>query len=648
MKKTLILFIILGTLSFAPAAGSDEAVLKPGDNLVVEGVPAIPVALADATAAYGNFRYATFRGWHPLRREMIISTRFADSSQVHLVKAPGAARTQLTFYKERVSSPGFEPLNGDFIVFAKDSGGNENFQLYRCDFASGKTTMLTDGTSRNIGMVWSNKGDRLTYESNRRDKNDMDIHIMDPRDPDSDRLLLQVRGGAWGVLDWSPDDNWLLVQEGISINESYLWLVDIASGKKELLTPKGKKEKIAYNDAAFSSDNRGIFALTDKESEFVRLAYIDLASRKHTYLTTSIPWDIDEFALNKDRTRIAYVSNEAGANVLRVHDLADSKDLPVPAMPLGLIYGLQWHRNGREIGFTYLNPRSADDAYSLDIENGQVERWTTSELGGLNGESFAKPELITWQSFDKRTISGFLYRPAASFSGKRPLIIDIHGGPEGQAQPGFLGQDNYLLNELGVAVIFPNVRGSSGFGKTFLKLDNGFKRQDSYKDIAALLDWVKTQPDLDSERVMITGGSYGGHMTLAIAAFYPERIRCAVEVVGMSNLVTFLENTSGYRQDLRRVEYGDERDPEMRRFMLRIAPLNHSDKIRKPLFIIQGANDPRVPLSEAEQMRDTLKKAGIPVWYLVASDEGHGFAKKSNRDFQFYSTVLFIKEFLLK
>lgn len=647
MKRTFALLVVLASVSFALPA-NDEAVLKPGDNLVIDGVPAIPVALVDDAALYNNFRSASFKSWHPLKREMIITTRFADTSQAHLVKMPGGARTQLTFYKERVSSPSNDPIKGNFIIFLKDTGGNENFQLYRSDLASGKTVLLSDGQSRNIGTVWSNQGDRLAYESNRRDKNDMDIHVIDPRFPGSDRLLLQVQGGAWGVLDWSPDDGRLLVQEGISINESYLWLVDTASGKKELLTPKNKKEKIAYNYAAFSSDGKGIYALTDKDCEFVRLAYIDLASRKHTYLTTSIPWDIDEFALSYDRNRIAYVSNEQGANVLHVRNLAGNKELPVPAMPLGLISGLQWHRNGREVGFTYINPRSADDAYSLDSESGKIERWTTSELGGLNSESFATPELITWKSFDKKTISGFLYRPAASFTGTRPVIIDIHGGPEGQAQPDFLGQDNYMLNELGVAMIFPNVRGSSGFGKTFLKLDNGFKREDSYKDIAALLDWVKTQPDLDSERVMITGGSYGGHMTLAIAAFYPERIRCAVEVVGISNLVTFLENTSGYRQDLRRVEYGDERDPKMRKFMLQIAPLNHSDKIRKPLFIIQGANDPRVPLSEAEQMRDTLKKAGVPIWYLVAKDEGHGFAKKGNRDFQFYSTVLFIKEFLLK
>ena len=647
MKKNFVLIVLLAAFAFALSGNNDEA-LKPGDNLIVEGIPAIPVALADEAAVYNNFRSATFQNWHPLKREMIISTRFADASQVHLVKAPGTARTQLTFYKERVSGPSYDPVLGDFIVFSKDVGGNENFQKYRYDFASGKTTLLTDGQSRNISGVWSNKGDRLAYESNRRDKNDLDIYVIDPREPKSDRLLLQVRGGAWGVLDWSPDDGKLLVQEGISINESYLWLVDLATAKKDLLTSKGGKEKVAYNYAAFSSDGKGIYVLTDRDSEFARIAYVDLATRKHTYLTSDIPWDIDEFSLSHDRSRVAFIGNEEGTSVLHVRDLDSGKELPLPALPLGLITGLQWHPNGKDIAFSYGNPHSTSDAYSLDSESGRVERWTTSELGGLNSETFAAPELIKWKSFDKKIISGFLYRPAASFSGKRPLIIDIHGGPEGQARPGFIGQNNYILNELGVAIIYPNIRGSSGFGKTFLKLDNGFLREGSYKDIASLLDWIQTQPDLDSERVMVTGGSYGGHMTLAIAAFYPERIRCAVEVVGISNLVTFLENTSGYRQDLRRVEYGDERDPKMRKFMLKIAPLNHSDKIRKPLFIVQGANDPRVPLSEAEQMRDTLKKAGVPVWYLVARDEGHGFAKKGNRDFQFYATIMFIKEFLLK
>ena len=276
-----------------------------------------------------------------------------------------------------------------------------------------------------------------------------------------------------------------------------------------------------------------------------------------------------------------------------------------------------------------------------------LDRWTRSETGGLNTDRFSEPDLVRWPSFDGRSISGFLYRPAKTFTGKRPVNIVIHGGPEGQARPGFLGQSNYYLNELGVALLYPNVRGSSGYGKTFLDLDNGFLREGSYQDIGALLDWIGTQPDLDADKVMVSGGSYGGHMTLAVSYLYSDRIACSLDIVGMSSLVTFLENTEGYRRDLRRVEYGDERDPEMRAFLECIAPIAHVENIRKPLFIIQGKNDPRVPASEALQMAETLRGNAIPVWFLMADDEGHGFAKKKNVEFQFYATVQFMQAYLL-
>ncbi|MBA3711911.1 MAG: S9 family peptidase, partial [Pyrinomonadaceae bacterium] len=304
--------------------------------------------------------------------------------------------------------------------------------------------------------------------------------------------------------------------------------------------------------------------------------------------------------------------------------------------------------NNRDLGFTLVSARSTADVYSLDVTSGKVERWTTSETGGLNTENYPEPELVRWKTFDDKMISGLMYMPPAKFTGKRPVIIDIHGGPEGQALPSFLGRNNYLLNEMGIATIFPNVRGSSGYGKTFLKLDNGFLREDTYKDIGALLDWIKTRPDLDADRIMVTGGSYGGHMVFAIATLYSDRLRAALPVVGISNLVTFLERTEAYRRDLRRVEYGDERDPKMREFLEKIAPLNNAAKIKIPMFIVQGGNDPRVPLNEAEQMVAKIKSNGTPVWYLMAKDEGHGFAKKKNQDFQFYATVMFVQEYLLK
>jgi dipeptidyl aminopeptidase/acylaminoacyl peptidase len=331
-----------------------------------------------------------------------------------------------------------------------------------------------------------------------------------------------------------------------------------------------------------------------------------------------------------------------------VLDTASGKEQPVPGLPKGVIYGVRWHKNSRDLGFSLASARSTSDVYSLDADSGKVERWTNSETGGINTANLSEPELIHWKSWDGRSISGFLYRPAAKFTGKRPVIINIHGGPEGQFRPGFLGRNNYYLNEFGIAMIFPNVRGSTGYGKTFLALDNATLREGSYKDINSLFDWIAQQPDLDASRILVTGGSYGGFMTLAVATNYNDRICCSVDVVGISNLVTFLEHTSGYRQDLRRVEYGDERDPKIRAYLESIAPAAKAKNITKPLFVIAGKNDPRVPESESRQMVDIVRKNGSPVWYLMAKDEGHGFRKKKNQDYQFYATVLFVQEFLLR
>ncbi|MCA1634844.1 MAG: prolyl oligopeptidase family serine peptidase [Acidobacteria bacterium] len=600
MRKTLR--ILAAALLLSATAFGQSGVIVPGDNLVVEGVPKIPSTLAEEVRRYTEFRSAGLASWHPTRREMLISTRFGDTAQVHHVKFPGGARTQLTFFPERVAGASFRPKTGDYFIFSKD----------------------------------------------RRNGADNDLYVINPSDPQSNRLLMEVKGGGWFAADWSPDDRKILVGEFVSANESYAWIADAATGEKTLLTPKGGAEKIAYGDGVFSMDGKGVYVTTDKDSEFQRLAYIDLASKQHTYLTDHIKWDVSEFDLSPDGKTIAFVTNEDGIGRLHLLDTKSRKERAAPKLPVGLVGGLEWHENSRDLGFTMTSSRSTADVYSLDAQTGKVERWTYSETGGLNTETFPEPELVRWKSFDGREISGFLYMPPAKFTGPRPLMINIHGGPEGQATPGFLGRNNYYLNEMGVAIIFPNVRGSSGYGKTFLQLDNGFKREDTYKDIGAMLDWVGTQPRLDKGRVMVTGGSYGGHMAFAIATLYSDRIAATLPVVGISNLVSFLERTESYRRDLRRAEYGDERDPKMREFMTRIAPLNNASKITKPMFVVQGGNDPRVPLNEAEQMVKTVRANNTPVWYLMAKDEGHGFAKKKNQDFQFYATVMFLREYLLK
>ena len=621
--------------------------ISPNENLVVEGVPAISATLADSVERYSNFRGATLAGWDPERREMLISTRFADVPQIHLVKFPGGARNQLTFYPDAVYEARFNPKHSSYFVFSKDVGGGEFFQLYRDDLATGDIALLTDGKSRNIGMVWAHGGDRIAYGSTRRDGNDVDIWIMDPADRKTDHMLAKLEGGGWQALDWSPDEQKLLVMNEVSAEESYLWVMDAKNGDKTLLTPKGGAN-VHYGGGQFSKDGKGIYVTTDKDSEFHRLAYIELSSKQYTYLTSSIPWDIDEFDLSDNGKLIAFVANEDGFGILHVLDTLTRKEKSMPSLPKGVISGVQWHKNNRDLGLDISSARASSDVYSVDTQSGKVDRWTFSETGGLNTSNFSEPELIHWKSWDGKSISGFLYRPQGKFSGKRPVIIDIHGGPEGQFRPGFSGRFNYYLNELGVAVIFPNVRGSTGYGKTFLSLDNGFLREGSYKDIGTLLDWIQTQPVLDSNRVMITGGSYGGFMTLAVATNYNDRICCSVDIVGPSNLVTFLEHTSGYRQDLRRVEYGDERDPKMREFLEKIAPYNKATNITKPLFVVAGKNDPRVPASESQQMVEIVRQNGTPVWWLLAKDEGHGFRKKKNADYQFYATVMFVRQYLLK
>jgi dipeptidyl aminopeptidase/acylaminoacyl peptidase len=649
--------------SIAIAADPAEKNLTPGDNLVIDGIPAIPAQLVEQVGRYTESRAASFQDWHPTKPEMLITTRFGDTNQVHRVAMPGGARSQLTFFPDRVDGASFEPVKGNYFVLSKSIGGNEFNQNFKYNFATGEITLLTDGKSKNSEPVWSNKGDRVAYTSTRRDGTDTDIYVESPADPKSDRMLTEVKGGGWNVADWSPDDKQLLVLEEISINESYLWLFNAETGERKELTPRPAEgaEKVSYARAQFAKDGKGIFVTTDRESEFQRLAYVDLASGKHTYLLPNTKWDVDDWDVSDDGKRIGFAQNENGVSTLRVVDLAARNGAMSAATPRGpvsnpalknvVISGLHWHRHSNIdiLAFNVVGARSPSDVYSWDTRKNTIARWTESETGGIPASQFVEPELMKWKSFDDKEITGFLYKPdPQKFPGPRPVIVNIHGGPEAQYRPGFLGRNNYFINDLGCAMIFPNVRGSSGYGKSFLKLDNGFKREDTYKDILALIDWIKTRSELDAGRIMVTGGSYGGHMTLAVAYNYADRIRCALDVVGISNLKTFLEHTESYRRDLRRVEYGDERDPKMAEFMERTAPLNNAAKITKPLFVVAGANDPRVPASEGDQIVDTLKKQGTPVWHLVAKDEGHGFAKKKNADFQFYATVQFIREYLLK
>ncbi len=651
--KHLLIAAAIGA-AFAGAACAQQAspatvFVTPGENMVLENVPPIPVSIAEATSRYDDARSAAFLSWSPQKRQMLITTRFADTNQIHLVEEPGGARRQLTFFPDRVSLAAFDPTTANSFVFLKDIGGGEWYQLYRFDIDTGGITLLTDGKSRNTAPLFEHNGSRLAYTSTRRNNQDTDLYEMNVHDPKTDHMVAELHGGGWAPEDFSRDGSQLLLREELSINQSNLYLVNVANGEKKLITPEQQSgHQVHYGHALFAGDGKGIYVTTDRDSDFQRLAYFDLASMSPRYLTTSIPWDVEDFDLSDDGRTIAFVTNENGLSKLYLLDTASGKFHPVPDVPAGVIGAIALRRNGDDLGFSLTSARSPLDAYSLNIKTGKIDRWTYSETGGLNAARFVEPELVSWKSFDGRQITGFLYKPdPAKFPGKRPIIVDIHGGPEGQSRPVFMGRNNYILDELGVAIILPNVRGSTGYGKEFTELDNGFHRDDTYKDIGALLDWIATRPELDASRIMAFGGSYGGHMTWATAAFYNDKIRCAMPIVGMSNLVTFLEHTEAYRRDLRRVEYGDERDPAMRAYLEKIAPMNHLDAMHKPIFAVVGKNDPRVPWSESRQILDKLNAQGTPTWFMMANDEGHGYAKKANQDLLFDAEVMFIRKYLL-
>jgi len=624
-----------------PAAKPAAAPAKK-PTLVLSGAPEIPDALKRRLSQYLNTRSAYLGDLSADGKAMLVTTRFGQTSQVHLLRTPLGARSQLTFAAEPSRRPTFTPGEGGrSLVYASDVGGNERYQLFRLDLKGGRTTLLTDGKSRHGSYAWSRDGKRLAYTSNARNGKDMDIYLGDGRDPAAGKLLLE-RQGHWLPLEWSPDNKLLLLMHYVSINDSRLHLLDLASKKVTRVSPEAPRA--AYRSARFAADGRHMFVATDREGEFVELFRVDLAGKKWKPLSRKLRWNVEGMDLSPDGRTLAFSVNAGGPSELHLLDTRKLTHRKAPGLPPGIIKHLRFAREANVLGFSITSAIRSGDAYSYDLKRRRLTRWTASEVGGLNPARFVEPALIKYKSFDGRQIPAFYYRPAGA--GPHPVLVYIHGGPESQARPRFSAVIQYLASESGVAVLVPNVRGSDGYGKSYLLLDNGFKREDSVKDIGALLDWVAGQKELDAKRIGVLGGSYGGYMVLAALTHFADRIVAGVDVVGISNFVTFLTNTKAYRRDLRRAEYGDERDPKMNAFLQRISPSNQADKIRSALFVAHGANDPRVPLSETDQLVAAVKKQGKDVWYMVANNEGHGFRKKKNRDTFWQLSVLFFEKHL--
>lgn len=638
----IILRLAIPLLLSIPASAQEPAFPVPA-GITVEGVPAIPASLVNDLAPYADFRQAEFLAWHPVERRMLVTTRFGNVPQIHQVRGPGGARTQLTFALEGVRREALYDLAGRSFVYTR--GGTGSSQLYRFDFASGASTLLTDGTSLNGTPVRARRHNLIAYDSTRRTGKNREIYVMDPADPATDRLLAPVEG-IWRVADWSPGDEKLLAIESPSAaSETYLWLIDVKSGEKTPLTERGGPP-VAWTMAEFSADGASIWAVGNHESETFRLLRYDMPARR--WSPVSQPGEsVERFDLSPDGSLVALVVDTGSTSDLRLLDAKSGRPRPVATLPPGIVSSLSWHPKGDVLAFTYAGARTFSDVYTLDPRRGGVERWTASEMGGANPDSLPDAELIRWKSFDGLSIPGVLYRPAPRFTGPRPVMINVHGGPASRERPRALGRSNYFRNELGIAVIYPNIRGSIGYGRSFEQADNGLKREDAIRDIGALLDWIAEQPYLDKDRVMITGSSYGGYVTYAAAIAYGDRLRCAFAGFGISDFVSYMESTEQSRRVDRRIEYGDPADAATREFMTRISPLTNASKLRIPLFIAQGGKDSSVPLAQAEQMARAVRGNGTPLWYVVYQDMGHEQFNAATNNFNLYAWILFARQHLL-
>lgn len=631
-----------------PAAAQDGVAISAPERiergaLILENVPETPPAVRDRVAQYNNTRGAGFLDFLP-GGGVLISTRFGDAAQIHSVASPLGARRQLTFYDDRVSGGDVRPGTSGSFVFLKDSGGDEYFQGWYFDPASGRTTTFTEAGTRNLALTWSRDGSRIAWSRATRDSGDYDILVADPSDPSS-RRVVHEGSGALSVLDWSPEGDRILLSQYISIAKSRLFVLRLSDGSLTELTPE---LNVSYAGGEFTADGRAVVTTSDEGSEFSRLVTINLASGARAVLTPDVTWDVEGFDLAPDGRSLAYVLNAGGASELYLMNLANRRAMPRPNLPPGVVGGLGWDAASRNLALTLNSAISPSDVHVYSPRSRQLTRWTESEIGGLDPNGFVEPKLVRFPTFDSasggpKEITAWLYEP--KIPGPHPVVVDIHGGPEGQSRPVFNSRAQYWANELGVAVILPNVRGSTGYGKTFVSLDNGLKRLDSVRDIGALLDWMAGERNrFDMNRVIAYGGSYGGYMVYSAMVMFPERFAAGVDIVGIGNLRTFLENTSGYRRDLRRAEYGDERDPVVRAWMDETAGFNNADKIKRPMFLIHGANDPRVPVSEAEAMAKAFRANGLDPWLMIATDEGHGFAKKTNQQAQREAETLFFEK----
>lgn len=632
--------LAVAALIAVPAAAQQAPVqTRQVGTARLENVPEIPQDVRDAVQRYQNYREARFQDWLP-DGSMLITTRFGSTLQVHHVPAPGAARRQLTYYGEPVGGAKTVPGKNRFVL-TRDTGGDEWFQLFVRDL-DGTAQPLTEPVTRNQSPVFAKDGSLLVWSRATKGSADYAIMAADPADPKSRRLVWQGTG-AVGPQDISADKATVLLAKGISNRENHLMLLDMASGK---VTPLdwSVKAKARFEDPRLIDGGKAIVAITNAGTDTRRLVRIDAATGKMTALSREPGWDVEAYDLSPDGRTIAYTLNEDGYSRVILMQLAGGAGMS-PELPRGVVTALSFSPDGGKLAVGLTNATTAGDVWTVELGNQAITRWTQSEPGELDPAKLVEPQLVRFTSFDGLTVPAFVYRPKnAAPDAKLPVIIDIHGGPEAQTRPSWNPGAQYFADVLGAVVILPNVRGSDGYGTKYLNLDNGPLREDSVKDIGALIDWAGQQPGMDAGRIAVYGQSYGGYMSLASMTFYSDKLVGGIERYGISDFISFMANTEAYRRDNRRAEYGDERDPKMRAVFERIAPLKNVGKITKPMLVMQGANDPRVPQSESDQLVAALRSNGVETWYVLYADEGHGFLKKANNDLRREVETVFLKK----
>ena len=644
--------ILVGLLLIALIILAIIGVPKP-PSISSEQVPRLPWKFA--SNMYGimqdGLKSTSFNNWNPGEEKIYI---WANSgglrSKLHVLSDVGGKPQLVEGLPNNSRSYRLNPdPEKKYLIYALDKGGNEQYQLYRFDLETRTSQLLTDGENRFGSAIFDKAGKRIAYGSNKRNKKDRDIYVMDPEDPSSEKLVHQV-DGSWYLGEWSPQGDRIIALHYVSVNESYPYIIHVDSQTVDSMALESEIP-VSYGALEWSADGQSVYYTSDYESEFKRIRFRNLETGQDSLLPIDINWDVTSMDLSPDGKYLAFRVNEDAVGQIYLMDTKTGAYKKFDKLPFGTAGGLSFHPANNTFALNHTPPSGLTSIYSYNLENEALVQWTNPKKG--EEANMPDPEIIHFPTFDFDSISGkqreiaaFYHKPSSEVKKPYPVFISIHGGPEGQSGT-VRGAVVELFLKQGIAVLVPNVRGSTGYGKSFSKLDNGMLRENSVKDIGALLDWIATQSDLNKEKVAVYGGSYGGYMVLGCAVHYSDRLTCAIDLFGISNFVTFLENTKTYRRDLRRVEYGDERDPEMRAFLEKISPLNNVEKIKIPLMVYQGKNDPRVPQSESRQLVDKIRESGREVWYIEASNEGHSLSQPMNQIYVGAAGFRFVEEYLL-